>query len=542
MSKKIVFGQSARAKLLNGINILTDAVKVTLGPKGRNVSFSRTFGAPLITKDGVTVAKEIDLKDPLENMGAQMIREVASKTAETAGDGTTTATVLAHAIFSEGNKYITADANPMELKKGIDNAVEKVINYLKSVAQPVKNKQEIEQIATISANSDREIGRKISMAFEKVGADGIITVQEAPDGKNDLVIVEGMQLERGYMSPYFINKPQKGTVEYNNPYILIYDKKITNMQSIVRSLEFAAREARPILIIADDVEGEALAALVVNNSRGNIRCCSVKAPAFGDRRVAMLEDLAILTGGKLISETIGLNLDTIRPEDFGSATQVIITKENTTIVKGAGKTEEIADRIQYLRDQLDHAESDYDKEKIKERLSKLSGGVAVIKVGGTTELEMREAKDRIEDAIAATKAAIEEGIVAGGGAALIHAMQSILFLKDDLQGDESLGAQIVLKILSSPLRCIAMNAGYDPNGVIELVMKGNNTFGFDAKSGIYGDMVEMGIIDPVKVTRCALQNAASIAGLLLTTEVIICPDPEDNKSNDRLSGPMPAMM
>jgi len=544
MSKKIVFGQEARTKLLNGIDILANAVKVTLGPKGRNVAFARPFGSPLITKDGVTVAKEIVLKDPLENMGAQMVREVASKTAEVAGDGTTTATVLAQAIFTEGNKYVTAGANPMELKAGIDKAVIAVIEGLKNSAQKIKNNQEVEQIASISANSDVEIGRKIAMAFEKVGSDGVITVEEAKGMESELVVVEGMQFDRGYMSTYFVTETEKGTVEFHDPLILLYDKKITNMNGILPVLEKVVRTGRPLLVIAEDVEGEALSAMVVNKIRGSIKSCAVKAPAFGDRRMAMLEDIAIMTGGKLISDNIGLTLETMQLDDFGTAKKVVVTKESTTIVQGAGSVEAIADRVQYLRNQLATCTSDYDKEKLQERLAKLSGGVAVIKVGAATEVEMREIKDRIEDALAATRAAIAEGIIAGGGCALLHGQHDLADIEDQVKGDELLGVQIIRKVLEYPLRTIASNAGYEASLTVERVRHGSKSFGFDAKTGVYGDMIHLGIIDPVKVTRCALQNAASIAGLLLTTEAIISPEEEDKKpaTNSGPAGPMPAIM
>ncbi len=544
MSKRIVFGQEARSKLLNGINILADTVKVTLGPKGRNVAFERSFGSPLITKDGVTVAKEIDLKDPLENMGAQMVREVASKTAEVAGDGTTTATVLAQAIFTEGNKLVTAGANPMELKRGIDKAVEVVVKSLKDNATPVKNNQEIQQIATISANSDIEIGRKIAMAFEKVGSDGVITVEEAKGVESELVVVEGMQFDRGYMSPHFITNPDKNDIVFTDPLILIYENRITSMKSIVPALEIAARAGRQLLVVAEDVEGEALSTMVVNKLRGSLKSCAVKSPAFGDRRIAMLEDLAIITGGKLISDNQGYSLEAIMLEDFGTAKKVVITKESTTIVQGAGSTEEIAERISQIRNQLEISTSDYDKEKMRERLAKLSGGVAVIKVGAATEVEMREIKDRIDDALAATRAAIAEGIIIGGGCALLHAQEELIDLELDTNSSELMGIQLIRKALEYPLRTIVSNAGYESSLTIERVRQGGKSFGFDAKTGVYGNMFDLGIIDPLKVTRCALQNAASIAGLLLTTEAIICNDPEDKKSSkdNGPMGPIPGMM
>lgn len=544
MSKRIVFGQEARTKLLNGINILADTVKVTLGPKGRNVAFERSFGSPLITKDGVTVAKEIDLKDPLENMGAQMVREVASKTAEVAGDGTTTATVLAQAIFTEGNKFVTAGANPMELKHGIDKAVDVVVKSLKENATAVKNNQEIQQIATISANSDVEIGRKIAMAFDKVGSDGVITVEEAKGVESELVVVEGMQFDRGYMSPHFITNPDKNDVVFTDPLILIYDQRITNMKAIVPALEIAARAGRQLLIIAEDVEGEALSTMVVNKLRGSLKSCAVKSPAFGDRRIAMLEDIATITGGKLISDNVGFTLESVILEDFGTAKRVVVTKESTTIIQGAGLPEAIQERILNIRHQLELCTSDYDKEKMQERLAKLSGGVAVIKVGAATEFEMREIKDRIDDALSATRAAIAEGIIAGGGSALLHAQDAVVDLELDLHGDELLGAQIIRKALEYPLRSIVYNAGYESSLTVERVRQGDKSFGFDAKNNVYGNMIDLGIIDPVKVTRCALQNAASIAGLLLTTEAIICNEPEDKKSSkdNGPMGPIPGML
>lgn len=544
MSKRIEFGQVARQKLLNGINILADTVKVTLGPKGRNVAFERSFGSPLITKDGVTVAKEIILKDSLENMGAQMVKEVAAKTAEIAGDGTTTATVLAQAIFTEGNKFVTAGANPMELKRGIDKAVEVVVKSLRDSAQQVKNNQEIQQIATISANSDVEIGRKIAMAFEKVGSDGVITVEEAKGVESELVVVEGMQFDRGYMSPHFITDADKNNIVFTDPLILIYDQRITNMKAIVPAMELAARAGKQLLIIAEDVEGEALSTMVVNKLRGSLKSCAVKAPAFGDRRAAMLEDIAIVTGGKLISDNAGFTLESILLEDFGTAKKVVITKESTTIVQGAGTVESISERISHIKSQLEICESDYDREKLQERLAKLSGGVAVIKVGAATEFEMREIKDRIDDALAATRAAIKEGIVAGGGCALLHAQSDVIDLELDLSGDELLGVQIIRKSLEYPLRTIVSNAGYESSLTVERVRQGSKSFGFDAKHGVYGDMISLGIIDPVKVTRCALQNAASISGLLLTTEAIICNDDESKKSSKDTGpmGPIPGMM
>lgn len=535
MAKKILFGQDARTKILKGIDILANTVKVTLGPKGRNVAFERSFGAPLITKDGVTVAKEIELQDNLENMGAQMVREVASRTAEVAGDGTTTATVLAQAIFYEGNKFVTAGANPMELKRGIDKAVATIVTALQSVAKQVTSKKEIEQIATISANSDTTIGQQIADAMERVGQDGVITVEEAKGMESELVVVEGMEFDRGYLSPYFVTDSEKMEVVLHDPMILLYDKKISNMKMIVPTLENAARSGRALLIIAEDIEGEALAALVVNKIRGTLKVVAVKAPGFGDRRKAMLEDIAIVTGATLISEDAGMALDTVMEQDLGFAKKVIVTKENTTIVQGAGTQEAIAGRVMQIKAQLENCSSDYDQEKLAERLAKLAGGIAIIKVGAATETEMKEIKDRIEDALSATRAAVEEGIVAGGGCALLHAQASLATM--DLVGDEKLGMQIIRRAIEEPLRTIAMNAGFEPSIIVERIrQEGLGSFGFDAKSGQFCNLVEAGIIDPVKVTRCALQNAASIAGLLLTTEAVIADIPSEKKEL-----PMPPM-
>lgn len=527
-AKKILFGQEARTKILKGIDILANTVKVTLGPKGRNVAFERSFGAPLITKDGVTVAKEIELQDNLENMGAQMVREVASKTAEIAGDGTTTATVLAQSIFYEGNKYVTAGANPMELKRGIDKAVAKIVAALQSVAKQVTSKKEIEQIATISANSDTQIGQQIADAMEQVGQDGVITVEEAKGMESELTVVKGMQFDRGYLSPYFVTDSEKMEVVLHDPMILLYDKKIANMKSIVSTLEAAAKSGRSLLIIAEDIEGEALATLVVNKIRGTLKVAAVKSPGFGDRRKAMLEDIAIVTGATVVSEDAGMALDTIMDQDLGHAKKVIITKDDTIIVQGSGDAVAVAGRVMQIRGQLENCSSDYDQEKLVERLAKLAGGVAVIKVGAATETEMKEIKDRIEDALSATRAAVEEGIVAGGGCALLHAQSSLDYLQ--LAGDEKLGMQIVRRAIEEPLRTIVANAGFEPSIIVERIrQEGSGTFGFDAKLGVYCNLVEAGIIDPVKVTRCALQNAASIAGLLLTTEAVIADIPSDKK-------------
>jgi len=526
-AKKIVFGVDAREKMRKGIDILADTVKVTLGPKGRNVVIESKFRAPTITKDGVSVAKEIELADKLENMGAQMVREVASKTADIAGDGTTTATVLAQAIFREGNKFVTAGANPMELKRGIDKAVTAVVENIKTNSTPVSSKKEIEQVATISANSDEVIGRQIAQAMEKVGRDGVITVEEAKGMEDELDIVEGMQFDRGYLSPYFVSNPEKMEAVFNDPFILIYDKKISSMKAMLPLLEQVAKSGKSLLIIAEDVEGEALATLVVNKLRGTISVAAVKAPGFGDRRKAMLEDVAALTGGKLISEDVGLKLENIVASDLGTAKKVVITKDDTTIIEGQGKKEAIEGRVAQIKMNIANSTSDYDKEKLQERLAKIAGGVAVIKVGAATEVEMKEKKDRIEDALNATRAAVEEGIVAGGGIALLKAQDALKDLK--LENDEVLGAQIIKRALEEPLRIIAANAGEESSVVVNKVKEESENTGFDAKNGKYVNMIEVGIIDPAKVTRTAIQNAASISGLLLTTEAAITEIPEEKK-------------
>jgi len=526
-AKKITFGVDAREKIRKGIDVLSDTVKVTLGPKGRNVVFERSYGAPSITKDGVTVAKEIELTDKLENMGAQMVREVASKTADVAGDGTTTATVLAQAIFREGNKYVTAGANPMELKRGIDKAVEAAVEQIKKIATPVKGKKEIEQVATISANSDIAIGKQIAEAMERVGRDGVITVEEAKGMHDELDVVEGMQFDRGYLSPYFVTNTEKMEIDMENPMILIFEKKISTMKPLLPILEHVARAGRSLFIIAEDVDGEALATLVVNKIRGILNVAAVKAPGFGDRRKAMLEDIAILTGGTMISEDLGLKLEKITPEDLGSAKRVLITKDNCTIIEGQGSSDAIKSRIAQVRMQIENTSSDYDKEKMQERLAKLSGGVAVIKVGAATETEMKEKKDRIEDALHATRAAVEEGIVAGGGIALLRTQTAVDNLK--LEGDEKLGAAIVRRAMEEPLRVISSNAGFDAAVVVNRVREEKDNIGFDARKGVYVNMVEDGIIDPAKVTRSAIQYASSIAGLLLKTEAAICEIPEEKK-------------
>lgn len=533
-SKRIVFGAEAREKIRKGIDTLADTVKVTLGPKGRNVIFERSFGSPVITKDGVSVAKEIELKDKLENMGAQMVREVASKTADIAGDGTTTATVLAQAIFREGNKYVTAGANPMELKRGIDKAVLAVVKHIKENAKSISDPKEIEQIATISANSDDVIGKQIATAMERVGRDGVITVEEAKGMQDELDVVEGMQFDRGYLSPYFVTNTEKMEASFDHPFILIFEKKITSMKSLLPTLEFVAKAGRALIIVAEDVEGEALATLVVNKLRGTINVAAVKAPGFGDRRKAMLEDIAVLTGGKLVSEELGLKLENVTSDDLGTAKKVVITKDNCTIIEGQGTPEAIKGRVLQIRAQIENTESDYDREKMQERLAKLAGGVAVIKVGAATETEMKEKKDRIDDALHATRAAIEEGIVAGGGVALLRAQVAVDALI--LDGDEKLGAHIVRRALEEPLRIISSNAGFEASVVTNKVKESKGSFGFDAKKGEYVDMVAEGIIDPAKVTRSAIQYAASIAGLLLTTEATICEMPEDKKESQAPMG------
>lgn len=539
MAKKILFGDEARAKLLRGIDILANTVKATLGPKGRNVAYERPYAAPSITKDGVTVANQIELEDPIENMGAQMIKEVASKTADIAGDGTTTATVLAQSIYFEGNKLCTAGANPMELKTGIDKAVEVIVKALKSMAKPVTTKLEIEQIATISANSDIIIGKQIADAMEVVGNDGVITVEEAKGIESELVIVEGMQFDRGYLSPHFITDQAKSQCVLDNALILLCDKQISTMKSILSVLEQCARTNKSLLMIAEDVEGEALAALVVNKMRGSLKVVAVKAPAFGDRRREMLEDIAVLTGGIVTSDVIGLTLETIELDLLGSAEKIIVTKESTTIVKGNGSADDIKNRIDAIKAQIENSTSDYDKEKMVDRVAKLTGGVAIIKVGAATEVEMREIKDRIDDALSATRAAVKEGIVVGGGCALLHAVDSLK--KIHATGDELLGVNIIRKAVEAPFRCIVSNAGLEPSVFISNIMETKGSFGFDAKNGVLGDMIEMGIIDPVKVTRCALQNAASIAGLLLTTEALISIIPT-SKKDSAATGPIPGMM
>jgi chaperonin GroEL len=538
-AKKILFGQEARNEIMKGADILADAVKITLGPRGRNVAFEKAFGAPGITKDGVTVAKEIELKDKVQNMGAQMVREVASKTAEVAGDGTTTATVLAQSIFHEGNKYVTAGANPMELKRGIEKAVTAAVDSIKAQAKQISSKKEIEQIASISANNDEFIGQQIAQAMEKVGRDGVITVEEAKGMDSSLEVVDGMQFDRGYLSPYFVTNAEKMETELSSPYLLLVEKKISNMKTLVPILEQVARTGKQLLIIAEDIEGEALATLVVNKIRGTLNVAAVKSPGFGDRRRQMLEDIAAITGAKLVSEDLGISLETIGLADLGSAKKIVITKDTTTIVDGQGSSEDIKNRVAQIRMQIENTTSDYDREKLQERLAKISGGVAVIKVGAATETEMKEKKDRIEDALSATRAAVEEGIVAGGGIALLRAQEALDKLK--LSGDEQLGIQIVRRALEAPIRIIASNAGEDASVIVNAVRQEKGNYGFDARSSKFVDMVAAGIIDPAKVARCALQNAASISGLLLTTEAVVSEIPEEKKADEHAHGGMGGM-
>jgi chaperonin GroEL len=526
MAKQIIYGEQSRQAILRGVNQLADAVKVTLGPKGRNVVLDKKFGSPTITKDGVTVAKEIDLKDPLENMGAQMVREVASKTSDTAGDGTTTATVLAQAIYREGAKNVVAGANPMELKRGIEKAVEVIVEEIKKMSKPVKGHM-IAQVGTISANSDETIGKIIAEAMEKVGKDGVITVEEAKTLETTLDVVEGMQFDRGYLSPYFVTDPERMEVVLENPVILIHEKKVSSMKDLLPVLEQVARMGRPLLIIAEDVEGEALATLVVNKLRGTLQAAAVKAPGFGDRRKAMLEDIAILTGGRAITEDLGIKLENIKVEDLGKAKKVTIDKDNTTIVEGAGASKDIEGRVKQIRVQVDETSSDYDREKLQERLAKLVGGVAIIKVGAATETEMKEKKARVEDAMHATKAAVEEGIVPGGGVALLRAGKALENLK--LSGDQAVGAALIRRAIEEPMRWIASNAGEEGSIVVAKVRDMKADEGYNAATDTYEDLVKAGVIDPAKVVRNALQNASSIASLLLTTEALVSEIPEDKK-------------
>ncbi len=536
-AKKIIYGEEARAKVLNGVNKLADAVKATLGPKGRNAILDKMFGAPNVTKDGVTVAKEIELKDKFENMGAQMVREVASKTSDVAGDGTTTATVLAQAIYTEGLKYLAAGMNAMDLKRGIDKATAAIVEELKNMSKSVEDKKEIEQVGSISANGDTEVGLIIADAMDKVGKEGVITVEEAKGMETTLELVEGMQFDRGYLSPYFVTDAERMEAVLEDPYILIFDKKISNMRDIIPVLETIAKEGRALLIIAEDIEGEALATLVVNKLRGTLKCASVKAPGFGDRRKAMLEDIAVLTGGQLVSEDLGRKLESVTVVDLGKAKKIVIDKDNTTIVEGAGNSKDIQGRISQIKAQIEETSSDYDREKLQERLAKLAGGVAVIKVGAFTEPEMKEKKARVEDALHATRAAVEEGFLPGGGVALLRCIDKLNSL--DLPGDQKSGVKIVQKSLEEPLRQIAENAGMEGGIVVEKVKALKGSQGFNAASDEYEDLLKAGIIDPTKVTRFALQNAASVAGLLLTTEVMVADIPEDKKPLPGAGGGMP---
>jgi len=536
MAKQLLYNEEARKSIQKGIDKLANAVRITLGPKGRNVVLDKKYGSPTITNDGVTIAKEIELEEPFENMGAQLVREVASKTSDVAGDGTTTATILAQAIYNEGMKNITAGTNPMPVKRGIEKATEKVVEELKNLSKPIKDKKEIEQVATISANNDREIGEKIAYAMDKVGKDGVITVEEAKGIETTVDIVEGMQFDQGYISPYFVTNADKMIAELEEPYILIHDKKISNMKDLLPILQAVVEKGKPMLIIAEEVEGEALATLVVNKLRGTINVCAVKAPGFGDRRKAMLEDIAILTGGKVISEELGIKLEKVQISDLGQAKKVTVDKENTTIVEGYGKKKDIDARISQIKLQIDETKSDYDREKLQERLAKLSGGVAVINVGAATETEMKEKKARVEDALHATKAAVEEGIVPGGGVALLRAAIKLDDIKVD-DDEEKIGVNIVKKALEAPVRQIAYNAGFDGSIIIEKVLnEKDSNMGFDANDGNIKDLVKEGIIDPTKVTRSALQNAASIAALLLTTETLVTDIPEKEKNQPSMPG------
>ena len=526
-AKDVIFGDSARARMVEGVNILANAVKVTLGPKGRNVVLERSFGGPLVTKDGVTVAKEIELKDKLQNMGAQMVKEVASKSADDAGAGPPTATVLAQSIVREGMKFVVAGHNPMDLKRGIDKAVTAALAEISKLSKPCTTTKEIAQVGSISANSDTSIGDRIAEAMERVGKEGVITVEDGKSLEDELEVVEGMQFDRGYLSPYFINNPEKQVVIMENPYILLFDKKISNIRDLLPVLEQVAKSSRPLLIIAEDVEGEALATLVVNNIRGILKTCAVKAPGFGDRRKAMLEDIAILTKGQVIAEEVGLTLEKVTLDDLGQAKRVEIGKENTIIIDGAGDEKLIESRVKQIRAQIEEATSDYDREKLQERVAKLAGGVAVIRVGAATEVEMKEKKARVDDALHATRAAVEEGIVPGGGVALVRAKQAILKLKGD-NADQNAGIGIVLRAMEEPLRVIVSNAGDEASVVINNVASGTGNYGYNAATGEYGDLVQQGVIDPAKVTKTALVNAASVAGLLLTTDAAIAESPKDD--------------
>ncbi|HGO5854439.1 TPA: chaperonin GroEL [Mannheimia haemolytica] len=540
-AKDVKFGNDARVKMLKGVNILADAVKVTLGPKGRNVVLDRAYGAPTITKDGVSVAREIELEDKFENMGAQMVKEVASKANDAAGDGTTTATVLAQAIVNEGLKAVAAGMNPMDLKRGIDKAVAAVVEELKAISKPCETSKEIEQVGTISANSDSTVGQLIAQAMEKVGKEGVITVEDGTGLEDALDVVEGMQFDRGYLSPYFINKPEAGTVELENPYILLVDKKVSNIRELLPVLEGVAKAGKPLLIIAEDIEGEALATLVVNTMRGIVKVAAVKAPGFGDRRKAMLQDIAILTAGTVISEEIGMELEKATLEELGQAKRVVISKDNTTIIDGIGDETQIKGRVAQIRQQIEDSTSEYDKEKLQERVAKLAGGVAVIKVGAATEVAMKEKKDRVDDALHATRAAVEEGIVPGGGVALVRAANKVA---DTLKGDneeQNVGIKLALRAMEAPLRQIVANAGEEASVVARNVKEGSGNYGYNAGTEQYGDMLEMGILDPTKVTRSALQFAASIAGLMITTECMITDLPKEEKLDPAAMGGMGGM-
>ncbi|HHV6870250.1 chaperonin GroEL [Haemophilus influenzae] len=530
-AKDVKFGNDARVKMLKGVNVLADAVKVTLGPKGRNVILDKSFGAPTITKDGVSVAREIELEDKFENMGAQMVKEVASKANDAAGDGTTTATVLAQAIVNEGLKAVAAGMNPMDLKRGIDKAVSAVVSELKNLSKPCETAKEIEQVGTISANSDSIVGQLIAQAMEKVGKEGVITVEDGTGLEDELDVVEGMQFDRGYLSPYFINKPETATVELDNPYLLLVDKKISNIRELLPVLEGVAKAGKPLLIIAEDVEGEALATLVVNTMRGIVKVAAVKAPGFGDRRKAMLQDIAILTAGTVISEEIGMELEKATLEDLGQAKRVVINKDNTTIIDGIGDESQIKGRVAQIRQQIEESTSDYDKEKLQERVAKLAGGVAVIKVGAATEVEMKEKKDRVDDALHATRAAVEEGIVAGGGVALVRAAAKVAASLKGNNEEQNVGIKLALRAMEAPLRQIVTNSGEEASVVASAVKNGEGNFGYNAGTEQYGDMIEMGILDPTKVTRSALQFAASVAGLMITTECMVTDLPKDDKAD-----------
>ena len=529
-AKDIRFGDDVRNKMVNGVNVLANAVKITLGPKGRNVVLERSYGAPTITKDGVSVAKEIELKERFENMGAQMVKEVASKTSDVAGDGTTTATVLAQSIIAEGMKYVAAGMNPMDLKRGIDLAVVAVVEELKKISKPCTTSKEISQVGAISANADESIGKTIAEAMDKVGKEGVITVEDGKGLENELDLVEGMQFDRGYISPYFINQPDKQVSLLEDPYVLLHEKKISNVRDLLPLLEQVAKSGKPLLIIAEDVDGEALATLVVNNIRGILKTTAVKAPGFGDRRKAMLEDIAILTGGTVIAEELGLKLESAQLKDLGRAKRIEVGKSDTTIIDGAGEKAAIEARVKHLRKQVEDATSDYDKEKLQERVAKLAGGVALVKVGAATEMEMKEKKARVEDALHATRAAVEEGLVAGGGVAYLRARANLKDLKG-ANPDQDAGIKIVLRALEEPMRQIVANAGGEPSVVVDKVVEGKGNFGFNAQTGEYGDLVEMGVVDPTKVTRFALQNAASVAGLMLTTDAMVAELPKDDKGS-----------